>query len=145
MTTQLVTKFKTNSFAPRPDTASEEEKMPCPDRSLCISSFDLVRLGFGGESLNEFRRAPGPAHGEGCYNAWCLLFPQHPTVQIPHLALKTQSSTSSELEMCEKTKAAVPVLGSFPLYSTHPKPPKETRQSAAGWSHAACTHLRSDI
>lgn len=143
MTTQLVTKFKTNPFPPRPDTASEEEKMPCPDRSLCISSFDLVRLGFGGVSPNEFRSAPGPAHR--CYNAWCLLFLQHPTVQIPHLALKTQSSTSSELEMCEKTEAAVPVLGSFPLYSTHAKPPKETRQSTAGWSHAAGTHLRSDI
>lgn len=38
---------------------------------------------------------------------------------------KLKSSTSSELEMCEKTEAAVPVLGSFPLYSRHPKPPKE--------------------
>lgn len=107
--------------------------MPCPDRSLCISSFDPVRLGFGGENPNEFRSAPGPTHGEGCYNAWCLLFPQ---LQTPHLALKTQSSTSSELEMCEKTEAAVPVLGSFTLYSTHPKPPEETRQRA--WRMVTC-------
>lgn len=64
----------------------------------------------------------------------CLVcFPQ---LQTPHLALKTQSSTSSELEMCEKTEAAVPVLGSFTLYSTHPKPPKETHQRA--WRMVTC-------
>lgn len=129
---------------PRPDTASEEEKMPCPDRSLCISSFDPVRLGFGKENPNEFRSAPGPAHREGCHNAWCLLFPQ---LQTPHLALQTQSSTSSEQEVCEKTEAAVPVLGSFTLYSTHPKPPKETprEQQDGHMLQAPISDVTSDL
>lgn len=64
--------------------------MPCPDRSLCIMSFDPVRLGSGGENPNEFRSAPGPTHREGCYNAWCLLFPQHLTA--PDSTLGSENS-----------------------------------------------------
>lgn len=73
--------------------------------------------------------------------------PSTPQLQTPHLALQTQSSTSSELEMCEKTEAAVPVLGSSTLDSTHPKPPKETprEQQDGHMLQAPISEVTSDL
>lgn len=132
------------SPTPRPDTASEEE-MLCPDRSLCISSFDPVGLGFGGENPNEFRSAPGPAHREGCYNVWCHLFPQHPTA--PDSTLGSPNSIFHLFRAGDVWEdwgscASVGLLYTW-LHTSQAS--KGHTQRAAGWSHAAGTHLSSDI
>lgn len=115
--------------------------MPCPDRSLCISSFDPVTLRFGGENPNEFRSAPGPTHREGCYNAWSASHSSRLHTWLSKLNLPPLQSWRCvrrlrQLCQCWAPSHFIPHIPS--LQRKHTREPE-------GWSHAVGTRLRSDI
>lgn len=138
MTTQLVIKSKTNPLPP-PDQTQFQSKRRCPVLTEVYASALWI---LSDEDLEEKTQMSSEVFlvrltGKDVTVPGVSSSPSTSQLQTPHLAFKTQSSTSSELEMCENTEAAVPVLGSFTLYSTHPKPPKRHQRA---WMVTCCRY-----